>query len=59
MKFGQKQTMADKMKPFTYSGDAGSDSPVAVISASVMDRIQVFSGSGDINGGTLYVWGKV
>ena len=49
----------DAVKPFTYSGDAGSNSPVAVISASVMDRIQVFNGSGDINGGTLYVWGKV
>ena len=49
----------DAVKPFGYSGDAGSNAPVAVVSASAMDRIQVFNGSGDINGGTLYVWGKV
>ena len=49
----------DAAKPAFLSGDSSSNTPVLVKSASAMDRIQVLNESGDINGGTLYVWGKV
>ena len=49
----------DAVKPCVYSGDGASNAPVVVSSASAMDRIQVFNSSGNVTGGTLYVWGKV
>lgn len=49
----------EAFKPVSFTGDAGSSTPVGVRSTAQLTQIQVFPGSGNINGGTLYVWGKV
>jgi hypothetical protein len=51
----------DAIKPVTgrVDGDLASTGPGHVVSASVLDRIQVYSDGGNITGGTLYVWGMI